>query len=461
MRARRTRPHETAPASRYEAYRGGTTALAMKLHTLLEEGWRGTLVYEMRTSMSLREAWDWHELCLRAKTFGLTLSGFSRRLDLAALLALCVADYRQCPPLAGPLVASAKFRHADVSEVLKRLGFQVEVVKMPQNKPSAVSFADSDLLNAEEVQNETALAAAISQAALTAVNRALNESIEVGQVVSTGIEALNKGWLTGVGYGPTWPERVLPRRSLQVPPGLNLGSVVRFASTARKGVGANTAALFVLSGWNLPGVTPLHARLAVLQSIDWRRFCGLLLVVDLDGGETSVADEFSAFIRRLTGRLPVAVYVHTAISAGYLACCEANLIVVNPLGKIGGVGAVGHRLVSTGMLKMTEVSAGRGESDTVRNHKILQRRVTIAAELFAATVRRARPLTPAGEAALKSGRLLGAEEACSVGLANQVGGLTTTVQAIQKLSGCQRIALQGTSLLRVGRLLTYQWRHSY
>jgi ClpP class serine protease len=426
---------------------GGTDEIIAYVSKICAEGWHGALVFVINESVTvtLPQAWDWQELCVRVKAGGVTLSGFVRDLNLATILALSPAEIRRSLPLAGPIHFSAEILHIDISPLLSLLNIEIQEVRDPPGKPVGLSIS-AEPMPAETLASEQRHLEKISKTALDAISQHTGHAVSLGMTVATGSELAEIGILTSVGYEPVLSrdtgQHFVYSKPRQPRRGMTRGLNALRANRILKGNRELCVAVHIGSN-SVPGGSNLDSALTRLAAIEREgRYRGVLTIVDLDGGDLSNADEFAVRLGHIGQRVPVVAYLRTAVSAGYLLACSSTEIVVNPLARIGGFGAVSYRLKTLGPIELlrivgsTEGDKGASSSgaSTARVEESLSRRSTIGAKLYAARVKRYRNLSPAGVSALSNGRLLGADEAHTLGFGDRVGRLLEALKRLSDLS---------------------------
>jgi len=172
------------------------------------------------------------------------------------------------------------------------------------------------------------------------------------------------------------------------------------------------------------------------------------IVIDVDspGGTVSGVEELSAEIYGARGEKPiVAVANSLAASAAYWIATAADELVVTPTGEVGSIGVLAaHEDASVRFeqqgVKTTLVSAGKykGEgnsyeplSEEARGY--LQERVNDYYDLFVRAVARNRGV---GVAAVRGGfgegRVVGAQQAKALNMADRVETLDATIERLQR-----------------------------
>lgn len=168
----------------------------------------------------------------------------------------------------------------------------------------------------------------------------------------------------------------------------------------------------------------------------------ILIEVDSPGGEVFGVEEAANVVAELaTGDKPiVAIASSLAASAAYWIASQANELVVTPSGQVGSIGVYGmHQDVSKLQeqlgVKTTLISAGAFKTEgnpfeplTEAARAAMQGEVDSYYRSFTAAVARGRGTTPAAvRDGYGRGRVVGAQEAVKVGLADRVGTIDETI----------------------------------
>jgi capsid assembly protease len=178
----------------------------------------------------------------------------------------------------------------------------------------------------------------------------------------------------------------------------------------------------------------------------------IVLDVDSPGGEVFGLEELAARVAAGARRKPVVAVANPwAASAAYWVASQASELVVTPSGEVGSIGVVAahddlsERARQLGV-RRTYVTAGRRKaegnafeplSEEARAH--LQASVDRYYDAFTAAVARGRgvPVARVRSEAWGEGRMLGAEHAVRVGMADREGTLEETI-ARARVEGASR-----------------------
>lgn len=175
------------------------------------------------------------------------------------------------------------------------------------------------------------------------------------------------------------------------------------------------------------------------------------IVIDVDspGGQVSGVEELSTEIFQARGQKPITAVANSlAASAAYWIATAADEVVVTPSGEVGSIGVFAAHEDISGMLeqegvKMSLVSAGKFKTEgnpfeplTEEARASIQGRVDEYYEMFVLAVARNRGVKRSEvRNGFGEGRVVGAKEAVSLGMADRVATLDETVN---KLLGGRR-----------------------
>jgi len=220
-------------------------------------------------------------------------------------------------------------------------------------------------------------------------------------------------------------------------------------------VKAGTVAVLPLHGVIVPradlldevsGMVPLEKfRLRFREALADESVGSVVLNIDSPGGTVDLVPETAAEILAARGvKRVTAVANSLAASAAYWLASAADEIVVTPSGEIGSIGIYSaHQDFSKQLealgVKVTLVSAGRFKiegnpfeplSDEAR--AAIQARVDEYYGMFVDSVARGRDVASAAvRGGFGEGRIVGAKEAVSLGMADRVATLEDTIRRLQ------------------------------
>lgn len=170
----------------------------------------------------------------------------------------------------------------------------------------------------------------------------------------------------------------------------------------------------------------------------------IVLDVDSPGGQVGGVEELAAEIFRARGQKQItAVANGLAASAAYWIGSAAEELVVTPSGEVGSIGVfavhedVSQALASDGVV-MTLVSAGKYKVEgnpfeplTEEARAAIQERVDGYYGMFVSAVARNRGVKASDvRGGFGEGRMVGAKEAVSLGMADRVGTLDETISRL-------------------------------
>jgi len=172
----------------------------------------------------------------------------------------------------------------------------------------------------------------------------------------------------------------------------------------------------------------------------------VVLDVDSPGGAVTGVDELSQIIHDARGQKPIiAVANHLAASAAYWIATAAGELVVTPSAEVGGIGVfAAHEDMSAALeqagIKTTLISAGKFKTEaspyeplTVEARAAIQQRVDEYYAAFTKAVARNRGV-PAAQVrdGFGEGRVVGARQAVSLGMADRVATMEAIIGEMMK-----------------------------
>ncbi len=177
----------------------------------------------------------------------------------------------------------------------------------------------------------------------------------------------------------------------------------------------------------------------------------IVLDVDSAGGQVAGVDELSRKIYDARGKKPiVAVANHLAASAAYWIATAADELVVTPSGEVGSIGVfAAHEDISEALaqegVKVTMISEGKYKTEgnpyeplSEEARAAIQTRVSESYDAFVKAVARNRGVKAADvRSGFGEGRVVGARQAQSLGMADRIATLDETIARLQK-SGTRR-----------------------
>jgi signal peptide peptidase SppA len=172
----------------------------------------------------------------------------------------------------------------------------------------------------------------------------------------------------------------------------------------------------------------------------------IVLDVDSPGGAVSGVDELATEIRRARGQKPiVAVANSLAASAAYWIASAADELVVTPSGEVGSIGVLAahedwSKALETQGVRTTLISAGKFKTEgspyeplSEEARAAIQSRVDDYYLAFVKAVARNRGTgLDAVRSGYGEGRVVGAEQAVELGMADSIATLDETVQRLAK-----------------------------
>lgn len=199
----------------------------------------------------------------------------------------------------------------------------------------------------------------------------------------------------------------------------------------------------------------------------------ILLDIDSPGGSTDLCDETAAEIRAARGTKPITAIANTdAASAAYYIASQADEVVVTPSGEVGSIGVFMLHWDESALneqigIEPTYISAGRykieGNPDEPLSDEAkaaFQQTVDEFYEMFVAAVAAGRGVDPeAVRSGFGEGRMVTAERAVALGMADRVA---TYEQTVQRLAGRPDPSPTNVQTERVGlrALQTARPRHA-
>jgi hypothetical protein len=370
------------------------------------------LQIELRTRrLSLAEALDLHDAIARLERAGVLVSAHSSRLDLAHLLAVSSAAARSCSSLSGPIRAELTLGHLDLSKPLAAIGLRINTAISGIAKSQGV-LVDSTGLSEAARDAEALWLAQTLDLVLGKIAERLGYEIEPGEVIPTGAEAVKLGLLSAMSELP--PNRDRGRAIPCLPP--------------HDGV-----ALRLIRPMHLARESGLQAALGDLRGLARNDAIGaVVMVLDVAGMATSLADRWFSSVRRLAQTKPIVSYARVATSGGLLPLVAGTRAVASPFARLGAAGAIAYEIDRAGIPFWTSVRAPAGE---VSAGGSLQRRADIAAGLLNARIAEARNLQERGREQVSHGALMTARQAHEYGLIDQVGTLWSALEVAHELAG--------------------------
>lgn len=174
---------------------------------------------------------------------------------------------------------------------------------------------------------------------------------------------------------------------------------------------------------------------------------GILLRCDSPGGECSGVFDLADDIYSQRGTKPIVAMVNdSACSAAYLIASQADKIIVTQTGAVGSIGVIAKHVNMTEAdkmagLKYTTIFAGARKND-LNPHEdqgneafaSLRAEVNRLADMFVASVSRARGIPPAAVRATEAALFFG-ETALQAGLADEVGTLRSALESMRARIG--------------------------
>lgn len=170
----------------------------------------------------------------------------------------------------------------------------------------------------------------------------------------------------------------------------------------------------------------------------------IVLDIDSPGGQVSGVDELATEIYEARGQKPItAVANGLAASAAYWIATAADQVVVTPSGEVGSIGVLAiHEDISEMMkaegVAVNVISAGKYKTegnpfgpldDEARG--AMQSRVNEYYEMFVSAVARGRGVKKSDvRNGFGEGRVVGAKQAVSLGMADRVGTLDSVVSRL-------------------------------
>lgn len=172
----------------------------------------------------------------------------------------------------------------------------------------------------------------------------------------------------------------------------------------------------------------------------------IVLDVDSPGGQVAGIDELSKRIFDARGTKPiVAVANHTMASAAYWIGTAADEIVVTPSAEIGSIGVFAvHEDISESLaregVKVSLISEGKYKTEgnpyeplSEESRAAIQTRVAEYYDAFVKAVARNRGVKAADvRGGFGEGRVVGARQAISLGMADRIGTLEETISRLQR-----------------------------
>jgi len=174
----------------------------------------------------------------------------------------------------------------------------------------------------------------------------------------------------------------------------------------------------------------------------------VVLRVNSPGGSAGASQEIASEIRRFketTGKPVIISMGDIAASGGYYISAYADRIVANPSTLTGSIGVITDFIYIEGLLEklgleLEIVKTGRHKDMgiwplTDEQRKIMQDITDDLYEQFVAAVAQGRGLTAAQVRELATGQLYTGNQALSLGLVDELGGLDTAVDVAASLAG--------------------------
>lgn len=178
----------------------------------------------------------------------------------------------------------------------------------------------------------------------------------------------------------------------------------------------------------------------------------IVLDIDSPGGQVNGIEELSKKIFEARGSKPiVAVANHTMASAAYWIGTAADEVVATPSAEVGSIGVFAmHEDVSAALekegIKVSLIAEGKYKTEgnpyeplSEESRTAIQARVAEHYDSFVKAVARNRGVKAADvREGFGEGRVVGARQAVSLGMADRIGTLEETIARLQKGNSPQR-----------------------
>lgn len=172
----------------------------------------------------------------------------------------------------------------------------------------------------------------------------------------------------------------------------------------------------------------------------------IVLNIDSPGGSVYGVAELADLILKSRGQKPITALANSlAASAAYWTASAADEIVVTPGGEVGSIGVVGiHEDMSAAYekigVKTTLLSAGRFKTEgnpyeplSEEAASAMQARIDDYYAMFVRAVAKGRGVTPEDvRSGFGEGRVVGAQQAVKLGMADRVDTLEGVIQTISR-----------------------------
>lgn len=175
---------------------------------------------------------------------------------------------------------------------------------------------------------------------------------------------------------------------------------------------------------------------------------GVVVRINSPGGSAIASEVIWQGLRRVAEKKPVWASVGSmAASGGYYIAVGTDKIYVNDSSIVGSIGVVGGKMSPAGLmenLKINSVGRSRGpmadmfstDAWTTEQVDLVRAKMTETYDLFVDRVRKGRPgIDPAKTA---EGRLFTGDKAVGLKMADEIGGLDETVEALAGELGLRR-----------------------
>lgn len=199
------------------------------------------------------------------------------------------------------------------------------------------------------------------------------------------------------------------------------------------------------------------------------RVKAVVLRINSPGGTVTASDilysEVAAF-RRRTGKPTYAAMLDVAASGGYYVACACDRIFAHPTTVTGSIGVIALMPDFSGTMQKLGIAVNAIKSGAMKDagspfremsaddRALFQKMIDDMYARFLAVVRSGRPTIPADELRkIADGRIYMAEEARTLGLIDEVGGLDGAIEGARAAAG-----IAGEPILVVQYAPTYAYR---
>jgi len=363
---------------------------------------------------------------------------YSSVLDISSILIMSVCDKKYAPPLQGPLYLGIHTLDMEIKDKLIKL-FNINITgTYGENKSFPKYFNGNFPEESNELERKNIYK--LNNEVFKLINHNLGKTNLIKSWFASSEELAELNIIDDTLYLEELYSKIVIKKA-----GKLLSVYKLFAKALKR--------LFFLKKIKIPIIEytqnisdiilqPEKQYLKLIKKVSYAKPKIVIIILDSSGGDLGLAHRQAYLMKNYLPNSKIIVYAKKAISSGYFFACNADKIIVNRFGRLGGIGNFSINLNLTELLQNIGIELQFIPSNYISNIKFLnfgndneylteiQKKNRLCNSAFWNLLESKRPIQRVDE--LKKSSIFSGEESVSFGLADKECSLIELFEDINK-----------------------------